>query len=251
MKRSRAGHRPAGQQRWWLTLKLLVLKPGELTRACVHGRRKPLVTPLTPFLALNVVFFLSQTLSGVAMLLISLSAQFQNQGYSALANHWVDQRVSKQAVGGDRCQVTFDLRQQTLGKAGVIALVPPFEALCAVALWCRRLPLRTHSIFASHFYSFSMLLMFLLITLVGIAANTWAASGQRAPGRRGAAEPHRVVDAPLGDRALVTRRIYCLTLTLHVLVAMALVTATFLAMYAHRVALVCRHAVDELSRRAR
>ena len=137
------------------------------------------MAPLTLLLGLSVVFFLSQTLSGVAMLSIPLSAHLQNQGYSALANRWVDQRVSKQAVGRDRCQVTFDLRQQTLGKAGVIALVPPFEALCAVALWRRRGPLHTHSIFALHFYSFSMSLMFLLIALVGIAANAWAANGRR------------------------------------------------------------------------
>ena len=169
----------AALSRWWRMLKLLSFQPGELTRAWLDGRRKPLAAPLTLFLGLNVVFFLSQTLSGVAMLLISLSAQFQNQGYSALANHWVDQHVSKQAVGRDRCQVTFDLRQQTLGKAGVIALVPPFEALCAVALWRRRGPLHTHSIFALHFYSFSMSLMFLLIALVGIAANAWAANGRR------------------------------------------------------------------------
>ena len=216
------------------------------------GRQRPLETPeaCSPHgdacrqgttgrsgLHRYVVFFLSQNLSGVVMLSIPLSAHLQNQGYSALANHWVDQRVRNQAVVQDRCQATYDLRQQTLGKASMIALVSPFEALGAVALWRRRLPCRTHLIFALHFYSFALLLTSLLPPLVGIAANAWVASG------------HRVDVMPLNNSvslthvlalgtyiALATRRVYSLTPTLRVLLAVVLVTATLLAMYAHRFA---------------
>ena len=145
--------------------------------------------------------------------------------------------MSKQAVGLDRYLATFDLRQQALAKASVIALVPPFAAVCAVALWRRRLPFRTHLIFAVHFYSFALLLTSLLPPLVGIAANAWVASGHRIdamPLNNSVSLTHVLA---LGTHiALATRRVYSLTPTLRVLLAVVLVTATLLAMDAHRFA---------------
>ena len=69
--------------RWRLTLRCLVLQPGRLTADHALGRRQPYVPPLSLFLAINVVFFVAQSLSGLSVLSIGLLAPLLG-----LLQHW-------------------------------------------------------------------------------------------------------------------------------------------------------------------
>lgn len=235
----RPGQPPQGWrhtlQRWTDTLRLLAFKPGALTAAYLGGRRKPLVAPLALFLAVNVAFFISQTLSGVAILSIPLSAHLQGQPYSEQATQWVERRASRHAASRDRYRETFDLRQQALAKASVLAMVPPLAAVCALVFWRRRLSLRTHWVFALHYYAFALLLLTVGFPLLAMLIHAAAAAGE--PLHWGAVDTaiSIVQSMAFGTYAsLATRRVYALTFFRRVALAVLLVTVTYTTMLAHR-----------------
>lgn len=61
------GHYVALEGKLWRTLKLLVARPGELTRQYLSGRRVPYLEPLRLYLTLSLVFFALIKTLGVAL----------------------------------------------------------------------------------------------------------------------------------------------------------------------------------------
>ncbi len=146
--------------RWRLTLRCLVLQPGRLTADHAQGRRQPYVPPLSLFLAINVVFFVAQSLSGLSVLSIGLNSHLQGQRYSALASDMVAQRLARRPLDRERFEDRFALQQQTLAKATAIVMAP-LLALASWACFRRRggATGRTHLVFALHFYAFVLLFL--------------------------------------------------------------------------------------------
>ena len=229
--------------RWWLTLKLLITSPGALTVRQRDGRRQGLVPPLTLFLTLNLVFFLGQSLSGLAILSIPLRAHVQGQFYSTTAASWTDKRVAtKQAemqaakqIDRTRFSDAFDLQQQTLAKASVIAMVPLLALICGLAYGPRRRGLAVHLHFALHFYAFALLYVTALYAVIGL-------------GLLGLRAAHITVGPDMLDIVASTcqaavlgwylsrasGRVYGLGLLARVLISVPLVALVFGIMLAHR-----------------
>jgi Protein of unknown function (DUF3667) len=159
--------RGATWSRWWHTLKLLLVRPGQLTWDYAHGKRQPYVPALSLFLAINVVFFLAQSFSGLNVLSIPLKAHIDNQGYSSIAKPFAERRAAQRLLPSARFEDRFNLQQETLAKATVLAMVPVFAGMSALLLRKSRQRFATHWVFSLHFYAFLLLLLAVTFSLLG------------------------------------------------------------------------------------
>jgi hypothetical protein len=163
--------------RWWRSLRLLVGHPGALTVAFRDGVRQPYVRPLALFLGINVVFFLAQSLSGFSVLSIPLRAHLNSQSYSDFANRVVEQQLQRTGVERQRFSDRFDMQQQTLAKASVLAMGPLLALGFGVLFWRRHAAPATHMVFALHFMAFMLLFLTLLFPAMALAQRGLEAAG--------------------------------------------------------------------------
>jgi len=222
--------------RWVQTLKRLVMSPGELTALWRDGRRRGFVPPLTLFLAINVVFFIAQGVSGLAVLSIPLKAHLSGPAYGQAALPRLQAQVAASGLSRERWDERFDQRQQVLAKASVLAMVPVLALVVAVLYSRRGACWTTHWTFALHFYGFALLFMAALFPLLGAAIAALAAQGQRLSGN--------TIDLiATGLQATVlgwylsrsSGRVYGVPLALRIGLSVLAVGAVFLALYLHRI----------------
>ncbi len=122
---------------------------------------------LSLFLAVNVVFFLAQSLSGLNVLSIPLKAHINNQGYSSIAKPFAERRVAQRLLPTERFEDRFNLQQETLAKATVLGMVPLFAAVSALLFRRQQQGFATHWVFSLHFYAFLLLLLAVTFSLLG------------------------------------------------------------------------------------
>jgi hypothetical protein len=204
----------------WRSLKLLVLRPGELTRQYLAGRRKHYVLPLRLYLTISVVVLLllrlAASLSAEPMVVARgdgfdprrtsfafdigagriemKDGRFACERLPAWLCQRIEQRVNLDAAGLQReLDRLGDRFVSNLGVAMFAVL--PLLALCLAALYPNRQRRYTeHLVAALHLQAFWFLAMVLalpgldfmkLVTLVAVPAHTWFALGRIYGGRRG------------------------------------------------------------------
>lgn len=156
--------------RLWRTLRVLATDPGRLTREWTAGRRRPWITPLRLFLLVNVVYFLSQSLTGFNTFTTPLEVHLEGMPHAALARSLVRDRMADREEDYNVFRARFDAASATQAKTLVIAIVPFFALLVAALERRRNRPPAVHLVFALHAVSFLMLMAAVLDPLVrGVA----------------------------------------------------------------------------------
>jgi hypothetical protein len=204
----------------WRSLKLLVLRPGELTRQYLAGRRKHYVLPLRLYLTISVVTLLLLRLvsgldAGTAVVANAdgfdpRSREFSvaiGPGTVAMKNGrfhceqlppWackrIERRLNLDAAGFQREVDTFGERFVSNLGAAMFAVLPLLALGFAVLYSNRRLRYTEHFVFALHLQAFWFIAMALalpglgvLTTLafIAIPVHTWFALGRVYGGRAG------------------------------------------------------------------
>jgi Protein of unknown function (DUF3667) len=163
----------------WRTLRLLLLRPGELTVQYLRGRRKHYVLPLRLYLTLSVVVLLALRVasseaieegraiqvntSTSQVMLISLGPNIQTglkggrficEGFPA----WVCRRMERrfQIEPAQMQREAAEMAKRLIGNLGVsmFVLLPFFAAALKVTYWNRRLRYTEHLVFALHVHAF-------------------------------------------------------------------------------------------------
>ena len=163
----------------WRTLKLLLTKPGELTRQYLDGRRKHYVLPLRLYLTISLITLLLVRLAGSVDLEVGpnerteLSMASSNlvinmsSGKAGLHNgvffcenlpDWVCKRF-KRRIDIDPKAMTSELgvmKDRFLGNLGgtMFVLLPTFALWLKLAYFGRRLYYTEHLVFALHIHAF-------------------------------------------------------------------------------------------------
>lgn len=185
----------------WRTLKLLLIKPGELTRQYLAGRRKHYVLPLRLYLTISLVLLVAlRAVAGLAIdrgvVMAPLGEPEQKISINVLSfskNHragyddgvyvgiglpsWVCERLQRHVV-----RDTADLRafiggfgQRSLPHAGLamFVLLPAFALWLKLLYWNRRLHDTEHLVMALHLHAFWFLMVALMLPnlhwLLGLA----------------------------------------------------------------------------------
>ena len=162
-------------QRWKHSLWELIRHPGQLTADWRDGRRRRQMAPLSLFLAINVVFFVTQSLSGLSVVSIPLQAHLHDQPHTAVAQEWLDRRLAKLHLDRERFAERFDLQQQTLAKASVIAMALPMALMCALLFRRRKERFQTHWAFALHFHAYAMAFLIAFFVVLGLVLRFYTA----------------------------------------------------------------------------
>jgi hypothetical protein len=147
--------------RFLRTLKVLLTKPGELSKAYFHGGRSRYTKPLTLFVILNLFFFAIQPHTG---LLSYRYADYMNfPRYAALVRNHL-------AVTGEPPQsyvARFNTNQQNQKKSLLLVSVPVLAVVMAVLF------LGTPRTYAEHLVFLIQVYAFLLIFLVALSGLTF------------------------------------------------------------------------------
>lgn len=144
--------------RLWRSLRALVADPGRLTREWAAGRRRPWISPLRLFLIINIVYFLSQSITGFNTFTTPLELHLTGMPHAALARTMVRERMADTEEDYNLFRARFDAAAETHAKTLVVVLVPFFALAVALLEVRRRRPLAVHLVFALHAIAFVMLL---------------------------------------------------------------------------------------------
>lgn len=153
------------EERLPLTLRLLFLRPGQMTVDYLEGRRQRYISPLRLYLAASVLFFVALSLvPGIAVKIGMTGVEITTLAVreSSIAADtgwvWVDQRVARFMDWSldDRTDVLRDGMIQRAPQA-LLLLIPLFAGLLK-CLYRRRL-FGEHLLFALHFHTLAFLVL--------------------------------------------------------------------------------------------
>jgi hypothetical protein len=182
-------HYVAAEGKLLPTVKLLLLKPGQLTLEYLEGRRRRYVMPLPLYVTFSFLFFLLLSWSGAItpnhlMYVDNQPAAHPTQVLTALAASEAD--PDEKRVLDFTASVMSVLEQpdkfaefseHLLHRLpyAVFVLMPVFAAMCALVYRSRRQNYGMHLLFTVHLHAF-IFAVFLLCLLPGIRAyGAWAA----------------------------------------------------------------------------
>lgn len=172
----------------WRSLALLLLKPGELTRQYLAGRRRHYVLPLRLYLTVSLVVLLLVRVVAATDLVVEVptgaAAESQRQvdftfgvGTAGLKDGvfycndlpaWFCQRVKKRIDVDAKAMVaeTERFRDRFLGNLGAVMflLLPTFALWLKLAYFNRGMRYTEHLVFALHVHAFWFLVVGLLTT---------------------------------------------------------------------------------------
>lgn len=170
----------------WRSLKLLLLKPGELTRQYLAGRRKHYVLPLRLYLTISVVtFLLLRMVASVSMTVQVPSDLDLQQGVWSVTDirspvnagldsgkffcrglpNWFCQRLEARLdtdAEGLRREVDAITGRFIANVGGAMfVMLPLFALLLKLTYWNRQLHYTEHLVFALHLHAFGFLCLLL------------------------------------------------------------------------------------------
>jgi hypothetical protein len=146
----------------------LLRRPGLLTAEYFQGRRARYLAPLQLFLLCNLFYFFVQPLIGFSTLSTPLRVHIAQLPYSRLANKLVQAEASSRPGGLKEYELLFDATIDGQAKTFVILMVP-LLAFALYALFWRKRPYYVHHlVFATHFYSYFLVGLPLLIAVLAL-----------------------------------------------------------------------------------
>jgi hypothetical protein len=155
----------------FLTLRFLLIRPGQLTADYLRGRRKPYIPPLELFLISNLIFFLLHPFIGSNTLTTDLNTQLHYTWHKAIAQTLVTPRLATRAISAEAYAAIFDPAAVTQAKSLVILVVPIFSLAVMALYWRRRRHYTAHLIFSLHFCAFWLLLICATLALTNLTVS--------------------------------------------------------------------------------
>lgn len=167
----------------WRTLKLLLVKPGELTAQYLAGRRKHYVLPLRLYLTISVLVLLAmRVLTSAALEDVKPEQTVQDAPSSMTINlgsgraglkdghffcenlpAWMCRRIERRLDFDPKAVLrqTRELSERFMGNLGaaMFLLLPAFALGLKLVYWNRRLRYTEHLVFALHVHAFWFLMV--------------------------------------------------------------------------------------------
>ena len=147
----------------------LIFRPGLLTAEYLTGRRKRYLKPLQLFVLCNLIFFFAQPLTGFNTLTTPLNVHLNGMPYKQTARRMVGAEVERRKTTLDEYHARFNTVIQNQAKSLVILMVPMLATVLLALYWRGRRYFVEHLVFATHFYSF----LLLLLLAVSVAVNIY------------------------------------------------------------------------------
>jgi hypothetical protein len=188
------------------SLRYLITKPGFLSVEQLRGSRVRYAKPLSLFISINVVYYLSIAVFGANTFTTPLSVQLhQNDYYPGLASRQLERHLQAHKTDFATLEAKYNERTNVLSKT-LIFLFIPIYALVFHAFFFRHRPyIVEHAVVATHLWSFILLLLAVVVPAIrarvdgiaGCAERRCRPDGQRQSGLGSPPGLHRRI--PGGD----------------------------------------------------
>ena len=143
------------------SFRLLFTRPGFLTAEYLRGCRKPWVHPFQLFFVANLIYFFLQPLTGWSGLKGWLNVQTHALFYSTFAARLVEHRMAAKHLTAVQFSQAFDHIVDLQARSLVILIVPLFGVLVWVLQFRKHRYFGEHLVFALHFVTFSLIVVFI------------------------------------------------------------------------------------------
>ncbi len=151
------------------SLWFLISKPGYLSSEYFRGRRVRYVSPLQLFIFLNVIYYFSLTLFVATTFTTPLATQLHmNDYYPAHASRQVNQKMQADQITYEALEAKYNDRTSILSKSLIFLLIPIFAGLFYALFFKKRKYLVEHVVVATHFWSFSLILLGVILPIVTV-----------------------------------------------------------------------------------
>lgn len=143
------------------SLKLLIVRPGQLSRNIADGQRVPYMKMVSLFFVANFFYFLFPVFDSYNS---SLYTQLNSLGdHSLIAKEIVRKQVETRKITMEDFQRDYQNQSTNLSKLLIIILVLAFTLLLCVINYSKRNFFFDHLLFSLEFYSFQLLLNAVII----------------------------------------------------------------------------------------
>lgn len=140
------------------TVKLLLIKPGQLSTHYVEGLRKPFMKPVQIFILVNVLFFI--LLSDVDIFRKPSGWWFEVTADMGLnIKSIAERKATELSKPINEIALLYEQKSKSIAKAFVIIFIPILGLIFSVLFIRKKMQIGKHLIFATHFFSFTLLVM--------------------------------------------------------------------------------------------
>jgi len=152
------------------SVRLVLSRPGYLSTEYFSGRRVRYMKPLQLFVFLNVLYYFSLTLFYATTFTTPLATQLQmNDYYPRYASVRVEWKLQKEHISYETLEARYNRRTGVLSKTLIFLLIPIFALLFFVLFFKKRKYRVEHTVVATHFWSFNLLLLGAILPLATVA----------------------------------------------------------------------------------
>jgi hypothetical protein len=153
----------------------LVTRPGFLSNEVLRGARVRYAKPLSLFISINVVYYLSIAVFGANTFTTPLSVQLkQNDYYPGFASRMVEQRLQTDGKSYAALEEKYNEKAGVLAKTLIFLFIPIYAGLFYGLFFHRRRYLVEHAVVATHLWSFILLLLAVGVPVVAALLMWWS-----------------------------------------------------------------------------
>jgi hypothetical protein len=159
------------------SLRYLLTKPGFLSAEQLRGRRVRYAKPLSLFISINVVYYLSIGFFGVNTFSTPLAIQLnQNDYYAGIAQQQVARHLARTPTDFPTFETRYNERTGVLSKTLIFLFIPIYAAIF-YALFFNRLPyIAAHAVVATHLWSFILVVLAAVVPAVALGFVAFSGS---------------------------------------------------------------------------
>lgn len=152
----------------------LLTRPGFLSEEYLRGRRVRYPKPISLFVSINVVYYLSISLFGANTFTTPLSVQLhQNNYYPGFANRKVESRLKADDMSLATFEAKYDKKAGVLSKTLIFLFIPIYAVIFYGLFFTHRRYFVDHAVIATHLWSFILLLLAVLVPVIAAMMMRW------------------------------------------------------------------------------
>lgn len=149
--------------KFFKSLKLLLFKPGFLTREFMMGRRKIYTKPISLFFIANLLYFFFQP---VDTLNSSFETQTKGQIYSSITMKMVNTKSKMENISYDQLAEKYDKKSPDNSRIFVLLIVFMFSLFLSILYWGKKRYYVEHLMFSFTYISAIIYTLFFLLPIL-------------------------------------------------------------------------------------
>jgi hypothetical protein len=143
------------------SLKLLVTRPGQLSRSIADGIRTPYMKMVSLFFVANFFYFIIPTWDSYNS---SLHSQMHSLGRNESVNRAVNARLEKEHITLEQFREKYQAQSTNLSKMLLVLLAVMFTIMLMIVCYSRKVYFFDHLLFSMEYFSFHILFNLLILT---------------------------------------------------------------------------------------